>query len=299
MTKDQDYDLAQYERTDDPDIAERASAWRAAIGLQQVDRLVPSDCLVSAAHRHIAGEISLQDVRCLVEGYYERRAVRIDASGTHEADLVAVGITEVLGDRSFTFSPAGLCGIHRRLFAKIFRHAGTWRPYDFTKKEWILDGESVLYSTFTDIQAALDHDFAREREFSYKGRTMVEAARHVERFIADIWQVHPFCEGNTRTTAVFAVRYLRKLGFDVDNDAFLKDSWFFRNALVRANYSSLKLGLAETMEPLDRFFDNLLFGARHRLRSRELHIRWKPAEDDGSDNGEPDKGIGAIFHKGT
>lgn len=278
MSGSQDYDFAKYERIREPGQAARVSAWKAAIGLQKVDGLSPSEYLVAAAHRNIDGEISLNDVRNLVDDHYRRKNAPSDARDTMEADIVAVEIADIIGERTFALSSFELCGTHRRLFSKIFDHAGKFRKYNFTKGELVLDGDTISYAQFADLRPMLDLGFCLEKDFPLEGKSKIEIARHVEKLVSDIWQIHPFCEGNTRTAAVFAVRYLRKLGFAVSNDAFLKHSWFFRNALVRANYDNVELGVTRSMKPLDMFFDNLLFGARHELRNRELHIRWKPEE---------------------
>ena len=92
-----------------------------------------------------------------------------------------------------------------------------------------------------------------------------------------MWQIHAFGEGNTRTTAVFTIQYLRSLGFDVDNDQFARHSWYFRNALVRANYHNIAKGIDYSPIYLERFFRNLLLGEQWDLRNRYLHIH--PTEE--------------------
>ena len=162
--------------------------------------------------------------------------------------------------------------IHQRLFEGIYSHAGRIRDYNITKNEWVLDGDTVLYGGATELRATLEYDLSQEKEFNYAGLTMQEVIRHLARFISRLWQIHVFGEGNTRTTAVFFIKYLRSLGFDVTNDIFAKNAWYFRNAMVRANYTNLQKGVHETTEYLEVFLRNLLLGENTPLHNRDMHI---------------------------
>ena len=270
MTQD---DLSEYIRASEPHKRQRAENWRVAIGLQKVDGLATSEYLVDAARRNIEGEISLAEVRELLDGYYKARPAKAaDGERTEEADKVSQRIAEILAEPAFTFAPSELISIHRRLFAGIFKHAGQLRDYNITKSEWVLRGDTVFYATADSLLDTLSYDFGQERDFSYARLSREETVRHFARFISRLWQIHPFGEGNTRTSAVFTVKYLRSLGFNVSNEPFAENSWYFRNALVRANYTNLTTGVEETLEYLERFFDNLLFGANHPLRNREMLV---------------------------
>ena len=154
----------------------------------------------------------------------------------------------------------------------MFSHAGQIRQYNITKKEWVLNGDTVTYADWNGIRDTLDYDFATEKRFSYEGLSVDAAVRHLAKFASDIWQIHPFGEGNTRATAVFMIKYMKTFGFHVNNDAFEKNSWYFRNALVRANYTNLQKGVHATTKFLELFFDNLLLGTEHKLKNRYLHI---------------------------
>lgn len=162
--------------------------------------------------------------------------------------------------------------IHKKLFTGIYGHAGTIRDYNITKKEWVLDGATVLYGSASELRATLEYDFSEEKKFSYKNLTMDEIIHHLAIFVSRLWQIHIFGEGNTRTTAVFFIKYLRALGFDVTNDIFAENAWYFRNALVRANYNDLKNGVYETTEYLEVFLRNLLLDERNELHNRTMHI---------------------------
>ena len=273
--------LDEYIRQSEPGRRERGEAWQVAIGLQQVDGLSPSHYLLNTARQHIDGEISIGEAKKLIDSYYESAKGRGEAENdrTEEADKVSARITEILGERSFNFSPAQLTTIHRRLFEGIFKNAGRFREYDITKKEWVLSGETVFYASHATIGETLDYDMRAEREFSYANVPIDNAIRHLTRFCANIWQVNAFGEGNTRATAVFMIKYLQTLGFKVQNDVFASNSWYFRNALVRANYSNLQKGIAETTDFLELFFRSMLLGENHTFRNRELHIDWAATKE--------------------
>ena len=268
-------DFEEYIRQGEPSRAERAQAWRTAIGLQDVDGLKPSTYLINTAREHIEGDITLQEVRQRIDSYYESRTAReaLDDERTKEADTVSYRITELLAEQTFSMSPAELIRIHRYLFTGIYKFAGRIRDYNVTKKEWVLDGGTVIYAGAGLIMDTLEYDIFTEREFSYEGLSADEAVSHIARFISGLWQIHPFGEGNTRTTAVFLIKYLRNFGFNVENDTFERHSWFFRNALVRANYNDLKNGITATAEPLERFLRYLILNEKADLRNRTLHIK--------------------------
>jgi len=271
-------DLSEYLRAKEPGKAELAGLWRAAIGLQKVDGLTPSAYLVETARRNIEGEITIAEAGKIIGEYYKSKAVRAEAAKTRtdEADIVSQRITGILAEPTFSFSPEQLVSIHRRLFDGIYKHAGTIRDYNITKNEWVLKGDTVQYASCFRLVETMAFDFSEEKKFSYASVSMDEVVRHFSRFISGVWQIHPFGEGNTRTTSVFAMKYLRTLGFEVDNDIFYENSYYFRNALVRANYSNIPKGIEETTEYLERFFRNALMGEENNLQSRYLLVGgWK------------------------
>ena len=279
MSDEQAYNiqgLDEYIRQGEPHQRERSEAWKVAIGLQQVDRLQTSDYLLDTAKRHIEGDISIGEAKELIDSYYKSVSGRkeIENDRTEEADKVAARITELIEEKTFSFTPAQLTSIHRRLFEGIYKLAGRIRDYNITKQEWVLGGKTVYYASYDTISETLDYDMGQERQFDYSNMNIDEAIRHLTRFCANLWQIHAFCEGNTRTTAVFMIKYLRALGFNVVNDVFAENSWYFRNALVRANYSDLTQGITETTIYLERFFRSMLLGEEHDLRNRIMHVDW-------------------------
>jgi len=268
----------EYIRQGEPAQKEKAGFWQTAIGLQAVDGLKTSDYLQSTARRHIEGEITIDEARELVKQYYVTKTAH-DANDDdkEEADRVSSNIVKVLSSPTFDFTTGGFQSVHRRVFEGVMKHAGEFRKYDITKKEWVLEGDTVLYLNWEDLQRAIDYDLEQERAYNYKGRSHDEMISHLTRFVSGLWQIHAFGEGNTRTTAVFTIQYLRSQGFDVDNDQFAKHSWYFRNALVRANYHNIAKGIDYTPIFLERFFRNLLLGEKWDLRNRYLHIH--PTEE--------------------
>ena len=266
-------DFDEYIRQGEPDKKERAEVWSVAIGLQAVDGLKTSEYLQQTARRNIEGEITIDEVRELVKSYYQSKTQREpDDDDKQEADLVSGNITKILSTDTLDFSTKGYVSLHRRIFEGVFKHAGRIRDYDITKKEWVLEYDTVHYLNWEDLHRAIDYDIEQERGFSYKGLSSDELITHVTRFVSGLWQIHAFGEGNTRTTAVFAIQYLRSLGFNVDNNQFAKHSWYFRNALVRANYKNAVKGIDYSPVYLERFFRNLLLDEKWDLRNRYLHI---------------------------
>lgn len=273
-------DFEAYERVAEPHKREKASAWRTAIGLQDVDGLEVSDYLKKAAVRHIEGDITIDDVREQLKSYYvSKEAHDRGSAGKEEADRVAANIAKLLGEKSFSFTALEFLNIHRHLFEGIFKHAGEIRPYDISKKEWVLNGDTVLYGRAADIMMALRYDIQQEKDFNYKGLPLDDVVRHVADFVALLWQNHPFREGNTRTTAVFVIKYLRSIGFKVDNDLFANNSWYFRNALVRANYRNVSKGIEPDKSFLIKFFRNLMLDEHNELRNRYMLIGYSEVDE--------------------
>ena len=260
----------------EPSQRAKGYAWITAIGLQAVDGLKTSEYLAQTAKRHIEGAITIEDAQACIRSYYESREQRLSMdSGTEEADKVAANIAQILGGKTLSFSVPGLMAIHRRLFEGVFDFAGQLRTVDITKKEWVLRGDSVLYVSHTELEAAITYDLEQERKFAYAGLSPEQTVEHLARFVSNLWQIHPFREGNTRTTAVFTILYLRSLGFDVENVLFAEHSWYFRNALVRANYQNARKGIDRDISFLEQFFRNLLLGETKELQNRCLLVPEK------------------------
>ena len=266
-------DFDEYIRQGEPAQRERAEAWRVAIGLQAVDGLKTSEYLQETARRNIEGEITIDEARELVKQYYITKTTHDkDDEDKEEADRVSGNISKLLQTDAFTYSVAGFAAIHRAIFEGVFKHAGRFRDYDISKKEWVLRGDSVLYGRWQDLRMAIEYDLEQERQFDYSGLNKDKIVEHLAKFVAGLWQIHPFGEGNTRTTAIFTIKYLRSQGFSVNNDMFERHSWYFRNALVRANYRNLNKGIGYEPLFLVRFFRNLLLGEDNILKNRYMMI---------------------------
>lgn len=261
----------KYLKCKEPSKREKLYVWRTAIGLQDVDGIKPSTYLIETASKNIEGDISFEDVEQLIQSYYQE--CPNNESRTEEADIVSTRIAKLISEPAFSFTPNQYLSIHKYLFEGIYNHAGKIRTYNITKKEWILNGKTVTYGNATNLYDTLIYDLDKEKAFSYKNLSSDEIIKHLARFIANLWQIHVFEEGNTRTTATFFIKYLKTLGFDVTNDIFAEHSWYFRNALVRANYSDLRAEIYETTIYLERFLENLLFEKKNALKNRALHIK--------------------------
>ncbi len=268
-------DFESYIREGEPDKKEKSIAWSIATGLQQVDGLTPSVFLYETAKRNIEGEISIEEARKLVDSYYESKTARAeDDDDKEESDKVSTRIVQILRDKTFDFSPAYYIHIHKKIFEGVFKFAGNIRTYNISKKEWILNSDTVYYADAYDIKEALDYVITKERNFDYSNLSTEEAVKHLTRFTSDIWQIHPFVEGNTRTTAIFLIKYLRFLHFIENTEPFEKYSWYFRNALVRANYDNFPKGIFKSFDYLEIFFRNVILNENNELKNRYIHIDY-------------------------
>lgn len=263
----------EYIRQSEPQKREKGYAWQTAIGLQAVDGLKPSDYLIETARKDIEGEITIDEAEQLIRSYYQSKESHTpEDAEQHEADTASTNIRRLLTEKTFAFTLVGLTSIHRRIFDGIFKFAGQIRDYNITKKEWVLRGDTVLYVSAPDLRKAIEYDLEQERQFDYSEVDQNGLVKHIAKFVSGLWQIHPFGEGNTRTTAVFTILYLRSMGFDVTNDLFANHSWYFRNALVRANYQNVQKGIMRSSEYLERFFRNLLLGENNELRNRYMLV---------------------------
>ena len=282
----------EYIKETEPEKRDKGYAWHTAIGLQAVDGLRPSKYLIDTAIKNIEGDISIDEAGELLNSYYKENPKSDETDRTEEADKVSLRIAKILSEKAFSFTPNEYISIHRKLFTGIYSHAGRIRDYNITKKEWVLNGATVMYGSASELRATLEYDFSEEKKFSYKNLNMDQIIRHLAVFVSRLWQIHIFAEGNTRTTAVFFIKYLRTLGFDAANDIFAEHAWYFRNALVRANYTDLKNGVHETTEYLELFLKNLLLDEKNELHNRTMHVSGKFNNSQKADIGEGKADIG-------
>lgn len=243
-----------------------SDTWKAATGLQQVDGLTPSKYLYQLADDNINGKLTLDEIEDLLYNYHKNN----EHPDTKEADIVSKRIAEILSEPAFSFRPTTMLSIHRHLFQDLVPFAGIIRKVNLTKQEPILNGKTVMYANYTDIEMNMQYDFETEQKTDYGRFSHEQMLSHIASFTRNIWQTHPFMEGNTRTTAVFMQKYLNTIGFSIDNTLFADKSLYFRNALVRANYADYPHGISETTKYLEKFYDNLLFQGQHALTNKEL-----------------------------
>ncbi len=268
----------EYIKQGEPSEKDKALAWSTAIGLQAVDGLYPSDYLIQTAKQNIEGQCTIEEVHQLLDTYYKEHPIVSQEDRTEEADKVSANIMSILSEHAFSFNANEYLAIHRRLFEGIYDHAGKIRDYNITKKEWVLDGATIQYGSAAQLRETLEYDLMLEKKHNYKGLTMDETIHHLAFFVARLWQIHIFAEGNTRTTAIFFIKYLRMLGFEVGNELFAEHSWYFRNCLVRANYTNVKEGVFETTEYLEEFLNVLLLNEKKEFRNRNLHVKMNIEE---------------------
>ena len=248
--------------------------WNIAFGLQDVDRLKPSKYMVELTNEHIDGKKTYKEVKDDITSYYSKD--NNVSNSEKEADEVSLAIYEILSDKAFRFDYLTYKNYHKRLFQNLDKdiyHPGEFRAYNITKDEEILDNDTVSYQSYDLIEESLKYDFEEEKNIDYINMNESELVNRITEFTSRIWQVHPFSEGNTRTTAIFIQKYLISMGFEVNNELFKDNSLYFRNALVRANYTNYNKGIKEDKRYLVMFFENLLLGKDNELDNNKLYIR--------------------------
>lgn len=248
--------------------------WNMAIGLQQVDNLKPSKYLEQISEKNILGELTIKEVEQSLREYYTTKKEQKDINHNElECDFVSMRIVELLEQDNFELSVDYLKYIHKYLFQDVYEFAGEFRKIDFSKYEKILNNDSVAYGNCKTLAESLEYDISLEKEKDYKDKSIVEVIKNITDFTSNIWQVHPFREGNTRTTVVFIEKYLISLGYNVDNSLFKDKSVYFRNALVRSNYFNNYLNIKEDKSYLIKFYENLLLGKNNNLHSEDLIVK--------------------------
>ncbi len=258
----------------EPGRSEKETAWLTAIGIQAADGLRTSDYLWQLSQKHIDGKISFEEAAGQLNDYYsEKNAHDAGDPEKEEADKTAVNITRLLMSDAFSFSAAGLGSLHRRIFDGVYENAGVPRDFELSKREWVLGGDIIGYMKLETLPGALEECIEKERKYKYDLSSSDALIEHMAAFISKIWQICPFGEGNTRFTAVFTLLYLRYLGISYKIDTFKNDSWYFHNALVRANYRNIEKNIDYEPIYLERFFRNLLLSEQWDLRNRYVHVR--------------------------
>lgn len=267
-------DNIEYEKVEEiKDAYKKQLYWNMAIGLQQVDDLTPSNYLKELVNKNIQGEITNYEVEESLHNYYKNQDLsNKKIVNEKECDFVSTRIVELLNDNSFSLRPITLQVIHEYLFKGIYDFAGKYRTYNITKDEPVLKNDTVIYADYNEIERTFEYDFKEEMKYDYSKLTLREQIEHIAAFTSSIWQVHPFGEGNTRTVAVMIEKYLRSLGYNVNNDLFKEHSLYFRNSLVRSNYSNRAKNIYPTNEYLIKFFENLLNNGNYVLNDEELNI---------------------------
>lgn len=248
--------------------------WDMAIGLQQVDNLTPSKYLKQISEKNILGELTIEEVEQSLKEYYTTKEQKKDINHNElECDFVSMRIVELLDQDNFELSVNYLKYIHKYLFQDVYEFAGDFRKIDFSKHEKILNNDSVAYGDCKTLIEALEYDISLEKEKNYKDMSIVEVIKNITNFTSNIWQVHPFREGNTRTTAVFIYKYLNSLEFNQNISIYKNKASYFRNALVRSNYFNNYLNIKEDKIYLIKFYENLLLGKNNNLHSEDLIVK--------------------------
>ena len=265
-----DSSINDYIEAEPPKNYVKQSQWDMAIGLQEVDSLKPSKYLEKLLQENVTGEKTIYEVEKELKEYYTEKE-NINHNEL-ECDLVSTRIVELLQEDNFELSIDYLKYVHKYLFQDVYEFAGEFRKVDFSKHERILNNDSVAYGDHKLLEQSLDYDITLEKNKNYKEMNIVDVINNITDFSSRIWQIHPFREGNTRTTALFIEKYLVSLGYNVDNTLFKDKSVYFRNALVRSNYFNNYLNIKEDNSFLIKFYENLLLGKNNNLHSKDLIV---------------------------
>ena len=270
--KDLDSSVNPYREEAKPKGYIKQSQWNMAIGLQQVDNLKPSKYLEQISEKNILGELTLKEVEQSLKEYYTTKEKNINHNEL-ECDFVSMRIVELLNQDNFKLSVDYLKYIHKYLFQDVYEFAGEFRKIDFSKHEKILNNDTVAYGDSKTLNESLEYDISLEKEKNYKEMSIVEVIKNITDFTSSIWQVHPFREGNTRTTAVFIYKYLNSLDFNQNISIYKNKSSYFRNSLVRSTYFKSYLNIKEDKSYLIKFYENLLLGKNNNLHSKDLIVK--------------------------
>ncbi len=272
--RDFDSSITQYNEINNPKNYIKQLQWDMAIGLQEVDNLKPSKYLEQIKEKNVLGELTIEEVEQSLREYYIEKGKQNSINHNElECDFVSMRIVELLEKDDFELSVDYLKYIHKYLFQDVYEFAGEFRNVNFSKHEIILNNDSVAYGDYKTLKESLEYDISLEKDKNYKTMSIVDVIKNITDFSSSIWQVHPFREGNTRTTALFIEKYLISLGYDVDNSLFKDKSVYFRNALVRSNYFNNDLNIKEDKSYLIKFYENLLLGKNNNLHSEDLIVK--------------------------
>ena len=271
---DFDSSINQYNEIDNPKGYAKQLEWDMAIGLQEVDNLKPSKYLKEIKEKNVLGELSIEEVEKSLKEYYVEKSKQNSINHNElECDFVSMRIVELLEKDDFELSVDYLKYIHKYLFQDVYDFSGEFRNINFSKHEIILNNDSVAYGDYKTLKESLEYDISLEKDKNYKDMSIVDVIKNITDFSSSIWQVHPFREGNTRTTALFIEKYLISLGYNVDNSLFKDKSVYFRNALARSNYFNNTLNIKEDKSYLIKFYENLLLGKNNNLHSEDLIVK--------------------------
>ena len=259
----------------DTPVEKRIENWEVGIGLNEVDGLTPSSYLIQLTKESIEGKKTFDEIEKDLKNYYSKQDKNSINYSEMECDLVSTRIAKLLEDRAFVFSPIQLKSIHRKLFSELMlderdNSIGEYRKYNISKKEPVLNGDTVIYGEYTTIDEFLKYDFENESSKNYSEMSLDKQIKSLARFTSAIWQIHPFIEGNTRTVAVFIQKYLLSMGFLVNNDLFRENSMYFRNSLVASNYSNIPKKISPNFTYLEEFFLKLLYSKEIELKEIKI-----------------------------
>lgn len=275
-----DSSTEKYILTETPKNYIKQLRWDIAIGLQEVDNLKPSKYLENLMQENILGKKTIYEIEYELKYYYLEKEQRNEVDyDEFECDFVSTRIVQLLSEDNFELSIEYIKYIHQYLFKDIYEFAGKFRKVNISKSEKILNYDSVAYGDYKLLEKSLDYDITIEKTKDYKQMNMSDLINNITKFSSNIWQVHPFREGNTRTVAMFIIKYLEFLEYNIDKTLFKDNSLYYRSALVRSNYFNDSLNIRENNSFLIKFYEMLIFGKNNNLRLEELVLEESSAKE--------------------
>lgn len=269
-------ELFKYLRSRNKTERDYSLLWLTSFGIQSVVNLKPSDNLFPIIKRHIEGTVDIHRTRTELREFYHEQHRQSGNSHIHreeEADKVAVRIMEVLLDEDFDLTFEYFSKVHNHMFHGIYHHSGELRDKPLSKKEWVLGNTTILYPSTDHLRERIDYLFAKERCTDYKALSNRHKIRHFSEFISRLFIANPFQFANSRAVFVFAVKYLMAMGFQMQNDTFFREAWYFRNAIIRASYTNMHQGIYPTTEYMEMFLNNLLHNDTNELKNHRMVIK--------------------------
>ena len=186
-----------------------------------------------------------------------------------EAEYTSIRLAElVIGESVSRFDFVALCDMHHYIFQDIYEWAGKIRIINIEKSEPALGGISIEYSDCFDIEKDATYVLDKMNHYAWEKVSIEEVAEIFSKYLAELWKVHPYREGNTRTVITFCSQFIESKGFYIDSDLFKDNAQYMRTALVAAN--ALFSDLGDKRKP--EYLEKIVLDALERGREMKQRV---------------------------